>query len=126
MTAGVPKHIDVHIADNPPLFAWAEYENALYNGDKDRVKSLLYDTRYLQRHYEWLESLKEPILFSGVKNTTCWIKCEYGYKWEGGRSGMDNTPRGRKGEKSKKERPNNPEMLWIDAICQQAFSAKCI
>ena len=31
---GEPYEITVHIADNPPLFAWAEYENALFSGNK--------------------------------------------------------------------------------------------
>ena len=39
---------------------------------------------------------------------------------------MDNTPRGRTGESAEMERPNNPDMLWIDAICQQALSANLI
>lgn len=39
---------------------------------------------------------------------------------------MDNTPRGRIGEHAKEARPNNPDMLWIDAICQQALSARMI
>ena len=124
--AGKPKNIDVHIADNPPLFAWAEYENALLHGNEDYVRTLLYDKKYLQKHYEWLENLIATQSIPGVKCTTHWIKTEYGYKWEGGCSGMDNTPRGRKGEQAEQERPNNPDMLWVDAICQQALSAKCI
>lgn len=36
---------------------------------------------------------------------------------------MDNTPRGRLGEHATRPRPNNPDMLWVDAICQQALSA---
>ena len=39
---------------------------------------------------------------------------------------MDNTPRGRTGEHALKDRPNNHDMLWIDALCQQALSAKLI
>ena len=39
---------------------------------------------------------------------------------------MDNTPRGRTEAPTTKERPNNPDMLWIDAICQQALSANTI
>lgn len=124
--AGKPKNIDVHIADNPPLFAWAEYENALIHGNESYIRTLLYDKRYLQRHYEWLENLKEKLTVTGVRCPTCWMKTECGYKWEGGCSGMDNTPRGRRGKRAWKYRPNNPDMLWIDAICQQALSAKCI
>lgn len=125
-TPGVPFRIQIDIADNPPLFAWAEYENALIHGDKIYIRDLLYDKKYLQKHYEWLENLKSETMLNNVAVNTCWIKEKYGYKWEGGRSGMDNTPRGRTGVKADKERPNNPDMLWIDAICQQALSAKCI
>lgn len=39
---GVPYNIKVHVADNPPLFAWAEYENALMSGDLEYIKELLY------------------------------------------------------------------------------------
>ncbi|MBQ9132292.1 MAG: hypothetical protein IJX62_07470 [Clostridia bacterium] len=125
-TAGVPAEIKIHIADNPPLFAFAEYENALFHGDVAYVRDLLYNKRVLQKHYEWLEGLTEPSLPRGVTARTCWINEEIGYKWEGGRSGMDNTPRGRTTEKTSEKRPKNPDTLWIDAICQQALSAKMI
>ena len=123
---GVPYEMLVHIADNPPLFAWAEYENALFSGNISHIKELLYDKKYLQKHYKWIENLKESVTPGGVHSPTCLISEKYGYKWEGGRSGMDNTPRGRKGERAEKQRPNNPDMLWIDAICQQALSARMI
>ncbi len=123
---GQPTNIKVHLADNPPLFAWAEYENALLHGDKEYLRVLLYERKVLQRHYEWIESLKEQILLPGVLNITHLKKEQYGYKWEGGCSGMDNTPRGRQGLIAERERPNNPNMLWIDAICQQALSARMI
>lgn len=123
---GVPFNIKVHIADNPPLFAWAEYENALLHGDKEYLKELLYEKRSLQRHYEWFENRKEKEVLPEVSCKTELICDPYGYKWEGGRSGMDNTPRGRTGDSCECERPNNPDILWIDAICQQALAASCI
>ncbi len=123
---GVPRTIDIHIADNPPLFAWAEYENALIHGDKEYIKTLLYQKQALQKHYEWIESLKTAVKPRGVLLPTCLIHEECGYKWEGGRSGMDNTPRGKTTETAQAERPNNPDMLWVDAICQQALAAKMI
>ena len=125
-TPGEPYEVKVHIADNPPLFAWAEYENALLKGDVDYIKDILYNKKILQKHYDWIESLKEPVKLDGVFLSTCLIAEKYGYKWEGGSSGMDNTPRGRVGEHVCGERPNNPDMLWLDAICQQALSAKII
>ena len=123
---GVPSQIKVHIADNPPLFAFSEYENALFHGDVDYIRDLLNHRRVLQKHYEWIESLTSFLSLDGVCAQTRLIHEEIGYKWEGGRSGMDNTPRGRIGEKTDRVRPNNPDMLWIDAICQQALSAKMI
>ena len=125
-SSGIASQIQIHIADNPPLFAFAEYENALFHGDVDYVYDLLYNRRVLQKHYEWLESLKTSVLLNEVHSETCWINEGVGYRWEGGRSGMDNTPRGKTTERTEKERPNNPDMLWIDAICQQALSAKKI
>lgn len=124
--AGVPFEMQIHIADNPPLFAWAEYENALMKGNKDYLKTLLYDEKFLQKHYEWFENIKEPTAISGVMAPTCLIAEPNGYRWEGGRSGMDNTPRGRTGTHAAEQRPNNPDMLWFDAICQQALTAKII
>ena len=92
-TPGVPAHIMVHIADNPPLFAWSEYENALIHGDREYLRTLLYGKQSLQRHYEWFESQREKRKIHGVLAPTCLIHEPYGYKWEGARSGMDNTPR---------------------------------
>lgn len=123
---GKPFEVQVHIADNPPLFAWAEYENLLLHGDREYLKQLLYERGFLQKHYEWLEGLHETALGGAITIPTFWKSEECGYKWEGGRSGMDNTPRGRTGEHAQAVRPNNPDMLWIDAICQQALSAKTI
>lgn len=125
-THGVPFGIEIHIADNPPLFAWAEYENALFHGNSEYVKELLYDKGYLQKHYEWIEGLTKKCRLKGVHAETCLIREKNGYRWEGGRSGMDNTPRGRTQSHAESERPNNQNMLWVDAICQQALSAKMI
>lgn len=123
---GVPYEIVIHLADNPPLFAFAEYENAKMLGDKGKIRELLYEKQYLQKHYEWIEHLTETEKPRGVLHKT-WLKAEtYGYRWEGGCSGMDNTPRGRVGEHAVGQRPNNPEMLWLDAICQQALAAEKI
>ncbi len=123
---GQPYPMKVHVADNPPLFSWAEYENVLLSGDLERIKDLLYKKQYLQKHYAWFETRKTPEKPDGVFVPTCLIAEQEGYRWEGGRSGMDNTPRGRTGEKATASRPNHPEMLWVDALCQQALSAEMI
>lgn len=124
--AGEPHEVRIHIADNPPLFAWAEYENALFHGDTAYIRELLYQKRFLQRHYEWIESLRERTTPRGVQCETRLVRDVRGYLWEGGRSGMDNTPRGRRGPRTDRTRPNTPELLWIDALCQQALSARMI
>lgn len=123
---GEPYGVQIHIADNPPLFAWAEYENARMKGDKAYLAQLLYEQKYLQKHYQWLENLRETVTPPGVFAPTCLCAEKYGYRWEGGRSGMDNTPRGRTGAHANAPRPNNPDMLWLDAICQQALAARMI
>ena len=123
---GKKAQIKVCIADNPPLFAWAEYENALVHGDVEYIRDLLCNKQFLQKHYEWIEGLCEQTQKIGTRSKTWLMHCELGYKWEGGRSGMDNTPRGRTTPHALAPRPNNPDMLWIDAICQQALSAKMI
>ncbi|MBQ6823314.1 MAG: hypothetical protein IJP27_01545 [Clostridia bacterium] len=125
-TKGQPSEMDIHIADNPPLFAWAEYENALMKGDKEYLRKLLCEEQFLQKHFEWIESLTESVTPRGVHASTCLMAEPCGYRWEGGRSGMDNTPRGRLGNREEKQRPKNPDMLWLDALCQQALSAQMI
>lgn len=122
---GEPYRIRVHIADNPPLFAWAEYENALMSGDREYVKTFL-ESGILQKHFEWFDSLTERTFLDGVFLSTMITKTDKGYHWEGGTSGMDNTPRGRQTEHCEVQRPNNPDMLWIDSICQQALAANMI
>ncbi len=122
---GTRQEMVVHIADNPPLFAWAEYENALFTGDLGRVRRVL-KKEYLQKHWHWLESLTAAEVPPGVRCKTCWVSHPEGYFWEGGRSGMDNTPRGRLGASAPMERPNNPVMYWLDAIVQQGLAALSI
>ena len=118
--------VKIHISDNPPLFAWAEYEYAMLTRDTAHLEELLMEKRYLQKHFAWMESLKNPVLLKNVRNESCLINCGDGYFWEGGRSGMDNTPRGREGEHALIDRPNNPKMYWVDAIAQQGLVAMCI
>ena len=112
----------IHIADNPPLFAWTEYENLMMSGDLAHLKELL-GKRYLQKHFEYLENLKTETHLAMVRAATCWKKHEKGYFWEGGRSGMDNTPRGRRSVPTTVNRPDNGHILWVDAIAQQGLSA---
>ena len=121
------KQLCLHIPDNPPLFAWAELNYAMMTGDREHLRKLLLEERYLQKHFSFLENLTEKGWKTKfTRAPTCLVKRPDGYYWEGGRSGMDNTPRGREGNHASAERPNNPKMLWIDAISQQALSCLCI
>ena len=100
--------------DNPPFFAWAESDYYNFTNDTAHIRKLLKEERFLQRHYHWFNSLKQgtKLHFKHAR-----IKAEQtnlGYKWGNVQSGMDNTPRG--GDLQK-------EMLWVDAIAQQALSA---
>lgn len=100
--------------DNPPFYAWVEYEYYKMTGNKNRIKKVLLDNRFLQRHYEWFENLKRG---TKLHFDHAWIALEksgIGYRWGGVQSGMDNTPRGRDGK---------GELLWMDALAQQALSA---
>ena len=100
--------------DNPPFYAWVEYEYYKMTGNKNRIKKVLLDNRFLQRHYEWFENLKRG---TKLHFDHAWIALEksgIGYRWGGVQSGMDNTPRGR---------DSKGELLWMDALAQQALSA---
>lgn len=120
---GRPARVRIHLLDNPPLFSWAEHCNALFSGDREHLRCLLQEKQYLQQHFQRLESLTDHYYDPRLRAETWLRKHELGYFWEGGRSGMDNTPRGRTGEHAEAERPNNPDMLWIDAIAQQGLNA---
>lgn len=108
--------------DNPPLFAWAEAMHFRRHGDVERLKDVLQKRRLLQRHYAWFN---EPP--SGTLPPGCGVPVQltrkeapngaWGWSW-GVASGMDNTPRGLEA--------GFGGILWIDAIAQQALSARCI
>ena len=126
------KLLDFKLAlpDNPPLFAWTEYRHALQTGDSARLKAVYSEKRYLQRWFEMFESFspKDQSRKGVLAVPALCREGDLGYHWDGGRSGMDNTPRGRVGEKdlgpkSPGDCPNNPDLLWVDAYSQQALAA---
>ncbi len=128
MHAGVKSSGRIHILDNPPLFAWTELEYYKLTGDKEHLSTLLHKHQYLQKHFTWFDTVQPgyKLPHSPTAPPVCLKRVPLGYHWEGGRSGMDNTVRGRKGLKARQSRPNNPKMLWIDAIGQQGLSALSI
>lgn len=102
--------------DNPPLFAWAEYGNYLFTGDDAHARTLLTETRYLQKHYDWFNNLEPGWRFQTQMGLSAEVNLDpkaLGYKWSGVASGMDNTRRER-------------DALWIDAVAQQGLSALAI
>ena len=107
--------LKIHHIDNPPLFAWVEYEYFKLTGDLERLKWVLEEKQYLQKHYDFINNMK-PLRRKkiGVVPTMA-KKYELGYQWRGTQSGMDNTPRGR-GKYLK--------ILWIDLLAQQGLAAK--
>ena len=126
------KLLDFKLAlpDNPPLFAWTEYRHALQTGDRGRLERIYREKRYLQRWFELFENFtpEDPPRTGVLATPHLRREGDLGYHWDGGRSGMDNTPRGRKGEKdlgpkSPADCPNNPDLLWVDAYSQQALAA---
>lgn len=112
----------IHFRDNPPLFAWIEYNNYVFTGDHDHAKYVLEDKRFLQRHFDYFNEVPHghknnavspnPIAKETVKDGERNI---VGYTWTGRASGMDNTVRGR-------DAGGDGSILWIDAISQQALS----
>lgn len=123
----------VHIPENPPLFAWTEYRHALQTGDKSRLEMVYAGKRYLQRWFEKFENFdpSAPAIHGATGPAHLQRVGDKGYLWTGGASGMDNTPRGRKGERdlgpnAPADCPNNPDLLWVDAYAQQALAALSI
>lgn len=98
--------------DNPPLFAWCEYDYFRMTNDTVRLSQIL-DSGYLQKHFEWFDSVPQGYTFKGAQTKI--KRTPFGYHWSGTPSGMDNTPRGRG--------VGYEGILWVDAIAQQGLSA---
>lgn len=123
---GAPSPLRIHLRDNPPLFAWTEKENFIFSGDTTHIDFILKDKKYLQRHYDYFNSLEhgsrdealspQPIYMT-VHRDSCGRAD--GYSCTGNSSGMDNTPRGR-------DFGGWNSIRWIDAISQQALAAENI
>ncbi len=119
--------------NNPPILAWAEWKHFLMTGDVTRVKWLLEEKEYLQKHFAWFHDNQQRQ----------WNQWGKGYGWTHAASGMMNAPRGRytQGKNDICEGsdhswtctkppsliyPSGDGMPWIDAIAQQCLSAKCM
>lgn len=109
-----PSSLRIQHPDNPPFYSWVEYEYYKMTGDKEHIRKVLLKDQFLQRHYYWFDSLKRG---TKLHFRHAWIaleKSNIGYRWGWVQSGMDNTPRGRE---------RKGELLWMDAVSQQALSA---
>ncbi|MBP7276422.1 MAG: neutral trehalase [Kiritimatiellae bacterium] len=120
--AGARLPITCHIADNPPLFAWAEWENFRFTGDTRHLRRLLMEDRFLQKHYRFFERMPEGFRLPGNSSAAVLRRHEIGFFWNGGHSGMDNTPRGRPGNRAAGQHITT-HALWVDALAQQGLSA---
>lgn len=119
--------LTIHHPDNPPLFAWTEYVYALQTGDRVRLEKVYAEKRWLQRWYDYFDAFdpKKPTPQGAYMYVTA-KKVDDGYHWGGYSSGMDNTPRGRRGAHDTgdpRKCPNDPDLLWVDALSQQCLSA---
>jgi glycogen debranching enzyme len=112
-----PSPLKIQHPDNPPFFAWIEAEYYKFSDDRKHLEELITKNKYLQRHFEWFDNLKPGTKLHFKHAHIAINKKEKGYNWDGVQSGLDNTPRGRK---------DRTDLLWIDAIAQQALAAKNI
>lgn len=122
--------LKIHHLDNPPLFAWVEWMDAQHTGRKERLQAL-HDRKVLQKHFELVENLPTNYDCPNTKNENFLKRVEHGYHWAGCPNGMDNTPRGGGGKAPTPGIPDDsrhgyPDILWLDALAQQALSAECI
>jgi hypothetical protein len=107
----------VEYLDGPPFLAWVESEYYRFTGDEGRLRRLLRDEKLLQRYFEWFDHVAPGTRLPVGQQAVTLEREERGYRWSSLASGMDNTPRGR-GEQR--------DLLWVDAISQQALAALCI
>ncbi len=113
----------IHLRDNPPLFAWIEYNNYLFSADNAHLNDIFKEKKFLQRHFDYFNNLVKGHRDSAISPNRIFLDPQKdeagkikGYVWTGGASGMDNTPRGR-------DAGGYSKVMWIDAISQQALSA---
>ena len=128
MLDGAGTTLPVHIPDNPPLFAWVELEHYRQTGDAARIGRVFSERRWPQRMFSLFENFHVGDMMPCQSSPfpVMWEKRPLGYVWTGGRSGMDNTPRGGFPPDVFDNDPRYLSILWIDAISQQALACRCI
>ncbi len=104
-------------SDNPPLFAWAEWETFRLTGDIERLRRVLLEKQYLQKHFEFIENTRRWHWLKYATNPMFARRHPLGFQWSGVASGMDNTVRGR---------GKRRHILWLDLLAQQGLTAEYI
>ena len=112
-----PSPLGIEYIDNPPLLAWVESEYYRFTGNEKRIRMLLHDKKFLQRYFDWFDGITPATRLHFPHQPATLEKREHGYRWSSAASGMDDSPRGR---------DDQPDLLWVDAIAQQALSALSI
>ena len=112
-----PSAINIQHPDNPPLFAWVEWQLYQITGNKERLHKLILDKAWLQKHYRFIENSRRWSVVRGANVRMSIRKENYGYLWHGTPSGMDNTPRGRN---------RYHDIYWLDLLAMQLLSAQYI
>lgn len=122
---GAPSPLRIHLRDNPPLFAWTEFENYIFTADSTHL-DFIERNRFLERHYDYYNNLtkgeRNDRLSPNPIHTRVHRSADgqvIGFTSTGNSSGMDNTPRGR-------EAGGWANIMWVDAISQQALAARSI
>ncbi len=121
----VPSPLTIHFYDNPPLFAWCELHTITFTADRKRIDRIIKEKQYPQRHYDGFKSAptgkKLPSVANAIHIRPIVDPADgvSDYIWSGTASGMDNTPRGR-------DAGGWNKIFWVDAISQQALSAKSL
>lgn len=110
----VSTSLKIQHPDNPPFYAWVESEYYKFTNDKEHLDELINKKQFLQKSFYWFDSLKPNTKLHFEHAHIAIDKKPLGYKWGNVQSGMDNTPRGR---------DKSWEILWVDAIAQQALAA---
>jgi len=103
---------------NPPLFAWAEWENYRSTGDRARLSRVVAP---IERLMEWIDANRRTAPHAR-RRAVAGKRDDYQLYWfeDCGSSGMDDSPR----------TPRTPEAgrfyEWIDLSSQVALSCRCL